>query len=128
MPWKTGEKAWFLAFFSCSRTQIEPRNSPPLLENPDLLCSVRRLLLLWGQIAWVLARELSSSMPPAFPLQLRFLQLENYENGDNSGSFRMKFKFPMVPSVSIEIESSVYASEPVLSPMWSCFYNPASGS
>ncbi|GKV11400.1 hypothetical protein SLEP1_g22663 [Rubroshorea leprosula] len=68
MPWKTGEKAWFLAFFSCSRTQIEPRNSPPcwkiricLALSAGCSCCGGKLLGFW------ISRELSSSMPSAFP-------------------------------------------------------------
>ncbi|GKV18299.1 hypothetical protein SLEP1_g28700 [Rubroshorea leprosula] len=46
MPWKTGEKAWFLAFFSCSRTRLEPRNSPPAGKSGSaLLCPPATLVV-----------------------------------------------------------------------------------
>ncbi|GKV11432.1 hypothetical protein SLEP1_g22693 [Rubroshorea leprosula] len=68
-PFRAGNtgKAWGSPSFLALEHKLNPE-IPPLPKNPDLLCSVHRLLLLWGQIAWVLARELSSSMPPAFPL------------------------------------------------------------
>ncbi|GKU89922.1 hypothetical protein SLEP1_g3991 [Rubroshorea leprosula] len=65
-----------LALFSCSRTENGTQKFSPLLENPDLLLLPpphRRLLLLCG------GELLGFCLPPASsPLQLRFLQLENY--------------------------------------------------
>ncbi|GKV11475.1 hypothetical protein SLEP1_g22732 [Rubroshorea leprosula] len=66
MPWKIGEKAWFLAFFSCSKTQIEPRNSPPCWKIQICFGSVCWLLLLWG-------RNSSNSVSVSFPLYYRRL-------------------------------------------------------
>ncbi|GKV11401.1 hypothetical protein SLEP1_g22663 [Rubroshorea leprosula] len=78
MPWKTGEKAWFLAFFSCSRTQIEPRNSPPcwkiricLALSAGCSCCGGKLLGFWNFDRFPVSFLLPCRRP--FPnLQLRF--------------------------------------------------------
>ncbi|GKU97817.1 hypothetical protein SLEP1_g10902 [Rubroshorea leprosula] len=56
---KLVRKLGIFPFLSCSRTHKEPRNFPSLSAETGsaLLCSVRRLLLLWGRIAWVLGKK-----------------------------------------------------------------------
>ncbi|GKV36707.1 hypothetical protein SLEP1_g44807 [Rubroshorea leprosula] len=88
------------SFFSCSKTQIEPRNSPPCRKLPDLLCS-------------------SLCCPPAaLVVGANFGHFWNFPSISAdllpqlvAPALLAGFWFLIVLSVSTEIECSVYASE-----------------